>query len=165
MIAVARDEAFCFYYPENLELLVEEGAEVEFFSPLRGERPSASAAAVYLGGGYPELHGQTLASNTDLWRALKDMHAANKPIYAECGGFMVLTEGLTDSEVTPGPWQACCLELQDERQVGRPGLPARDGSAAQSAGEPGESLRGHEFRYSTWDVDATATVERRQRGK
>ena len=70
---------------------------MEFFSPLRGERPSASAAGVYLGGGYPELHGQALASNTDLWRALKDMHAANKPIYAECGGFMVLTEGLTDS--------------------------------------------------------------------
>ena len=91
IIAVARDEAFCFYYPENLELLIEEGAKVEFFSPLRGERPDTHAAGVYLGGGYPELHGPALASNTGLWSALKDLHAADVPIYAECGGFMVLT--------------------------------------------------------------------------
>ena len=63
MIAVARDEAFCFYYPENLELLAAAGASVEFFSPLRGERPSSGAAGVYLGGGYPELHGAALAAN------------------------------------------------------------------------------------------------------
>ena len=53
VVAVARDEAFCFYYPENLELLAEAGAIIEFFSPLHGERPSANADGVYLGGGYP----------------------------------------------------------------------------------------------------------------
>jgi cobyrinic acid a,c-diamide synthase len=157
VIAVARDEAFCFYYPENLELLVEEGAQVEFFSPLRGERPSGSAAAVYLGGGYPELHGQTLACNTDLWRALKDMHAANKPIYAECGGFMVLTEGLTDSAGHTWPMAGLL-----------PGLTKMSGKLAALGYRyatalrpnllvnPGESVRGHEFRYSTWERDTTA---------
>lgn len=159
VIAVARDEAFCFYYPENLELLVEEGAQIEFFSPLRGERPSASAAAVYLGGGYPELHGQTLASNTALWRVVKDMHADNKPIYAECGGFMVLTEGLTDSAGHTWPMAGLL-----------PGLTKMSGKLAALGYRyatalrpnllvnPGQSLRGHEFRYSTWERDITATV-------
>ncbi len=158
VIAVARDEAFCFYYPENLELLVEEGAQVEFFSPLRGERPSASAAAVYLGGGYPELHGQTLASNTDLWRALKDMHAANKPIYAECGGFMVLTEGLTDSAGHTWPMAGLLPGLT--KMSGKlAALGYRHATALRPnlLANPGESLRGHEFRYSTWERDTTAT--------
>jgi cobyrinic acid a,c-diamide synthase len=159
VIAVARDEAFCFYYPENLELLVEEGAQVEFFSPLRGERPSASAAAVYLGGGYPELHGQTLASNTDLWRALRDMHAANKPIYAECGGFMVLTEGLTDSAGHTWPMAGLLPGLT--KMSGKlAALGYRHATALRPnlLANPGESLRGHEFRYSTWERDTTATA-------
>jgi cobyrinic acid a,c-diamide synthase len=159
VIAVARDEAFCFYYPENLELLVEEGAKVEFFSPLRGERPSASAAAVYLGGGYPELHGQTLASNTDLWRALKDMHAADKPIYAECGGFMVLTEGLTDSAGHTWPMAGLLPGLT--KMSGKlAALGYRHATALRPnlLANPGESLRGHEFRYSTWERDTTATA-------
>jgi cobyrinic acid a,c-diamide synthase len=159
VIAVARDEAFCFYYPENLELLIEEGAQVEFFSPLRGERPSASASAVYLGGGYPELHGRTLASNTDLWRALQDLHAANKPIYAECGGFMVLTEGLTDSAGHTWPMAGLLPGLT--RMSGKlAALGYRYATALRPnlLANPGESLRGHEFRYSTWERDITATV-------
>ena len=98
VIAVARDDAFCFYYPENLELLMEAGAAIEFFSPLQGEQPSPNAAGVYLGGGYPELHASELASNVGLWHALKDLRARDAPIYAECGGFMVLTQGLIDGE-------------------------------------------------------------------
>ncbi len=159
VIAVARDEAFCFYYPENLELLVEAGAQVEFFSPLRGERPGASAAAVYLGGGYPELHGPALASNAGLWDCLRAMHAADRPIYAECGGFMVLTEGLTDSAGRTWPMAGLL-----------PGLTKMSGKLAALGyrhaialrpnllANTGESLRGHEFRYSTWERD-TATTE------
>lgn len=161
VIAVARDAAFCFYYPENLELLVEEGAEVAFFSPLRGERPGASAAAVYLGGGYPELHGQMLASNTDLWRALEDMHGDDKPIYAECGGFMVLTEGLTDS--TGRTWPMAGLLPGFARMSGKlAALGYRHATALRThlLAEPGESLRGHEFRYSTWERDTANTGDR-----
>ena len=160
VIAVARDEAFCFYYPENLELLVEAGADVEFFSPLRSERPSEAAAGVYLGGGYPELHGRVLASNTDLWRALRDMHAADKPIFAECGGFMVLTEGLTDSE--GHSWPMAGLLPGSTRMTGKlAALGYRHATALKPnlLAEPGESLRGHEFRYSTWVRDANMTGE------
>jgi cobyrinic acid a,c-diamide synthase len=159
VIAVARDEAFCFYYPENLELLVEAGAEVEFFSPLRGERPSGAAAGVYLGGGYPELHGPALASNADLWRVLKDMHADNKPIFAECGGFMVLTEGLTDSEGHTWPMAGLLPGLT--RMTGKlAALGYRHATALKQnlLAEPGESLRGHEFRYSTWVREAGAVA-------
>jgi cobyrinic acid a,c-diamide synthase len=155
VIAVARDEAFCFYYPENLELLVEEGANVEFFSPLRGERPAANAAGVYLGGGYPELHGPALASNTGLWSSLKGLHAADAPIYAECGGFMVLTEGLTDSE--GHSWPMAGLLPGFARMSGKlAALGYRYATALRPnlLAEPGDSLRGHEFRYSSWVRDA-----------
>jgi cobyrinic acid a,c-diamide synthase len=155
IIAVARDEAFCFYYPENLELLIEEGAKVEFFSPLRGERPAANAAGVYLGGGYPELHGPALASNTGLWNALKDLHAADAPIYAECGGFMVLTEALTDSD--GHEWPMAGLLRGFARMSGKlAALGYRHATALRSnlLVESGDSLRGHEFRYSSWIRDA-----------
>jgi cobyrinic acid a,c-diamide synthase len=154
IIAVARDEAFCFYYPENLELLIEEGAAVEFFSPLRGERPDMRAAGVYLGGGYPELHGPALASNTGLWSVLNDMHAADVPIYAECGGFMVLTEGLTDSE--GHSWPMGGLLPGFARMSGKlAALGYRHATALRSnlLAEPGDTLRGHEFRYSSWVRD------------
>ena len=158
IIAVARDEAFCFYYPENLELLIEAGAAVEFFSPLRGERPEMRAAGVYLGGGYPELHGSALASNTGLWNALKDMHAADVPIYAECGGFMVLTEGLTDSE--GHSWPMGGLLPGFARMNGKlAALGYRHATALRSnlLAEPGDTLRGHEFRYSSWVRDTNVT--------
>jgi cobyrinic acid a,c-diamide synthase len=154
VIAVARDEAFCFYYPENLELLIEAGAAVEFFSPLRGERPDPGAAGVYLGGGYPELHGPALASNTGFWGALKDMHAADLPIYAECGGFMVLTAGLTDSDGRT--WSMGGLLPGFARMSGKlAALGYRHATALRSnlLAEPGEALRGHEFRYSSWVRD------------
>jgi len=158
IIAVARDEAFCFYYPENLELLTEEGATVEYFSPLRGERPGANAAGVYLGGGYPELHGPALASNTGLWSALKDLHAADVPIYAECGGFMVLTEALTDSE--GHRWPMAGLLPGFARMSGKlAALGYRHATALRPnlLAETGDSLRGHEFRYSSWVRDADTT--------
>jgi cobyrinic acid a,c-diamide synthase len=154
VLAVARDEAFCFYYPENLELLTEEGAAVEFFSPLRGERPGAAAAGVYLGGGYPELHSRALAANTQLWHLLTDMHAADLPIYAECGGFMVLTEGLTDAD--GHTWVMGGLLPGFARMSGKlAALGYRHATAlrANLLAEPGESLRGHEFRYSSWVRD------------
>jgi cobyrinic acid a,c-diamide synthase len=160
IIAVARDQAFCFYYPENLELLIEAGAKVEFFSPLRGEWPAANAAGVYLGGGYPELHGPALASNTGLWSALKELHAADAPIYAECGGFMVLTEALTDSD--GHRWTMAGLLPGFARMSGKlAALGYRHATALRSnlLAEPGDSLRGHEFRYSSWVLGANVVAD------
>lgn len=96
-IAVARDSAFSFLYPANLELLRALGAGLLFFSPLTdGDLPEADA--VYLPGGYPELHLERLAGNAGMKAALHAHHARGKPIVAECGGMLYLLESLADSE-------------------------------------------------------------------
>jgi cobyrinic acid a,c-diamide synthase len=155
VLAVARDDAFCFYYPENLELLAAAGAAIEFFSPLHGERPSAAAAGVYLGGGYPELHAKALTANTGLWDSLQGFRERNAPIYAECGGFMVLTEALIDAEERR--WPMAGLIPGVTRMTGKLaalGYRRATASHANLLVDAGEVLRGHEFRYSTWTCDA-----------
>jgi cobyrinic acid a,c-diamide synthase len=154
VLAVARDAAFCFYYPENLELLVDAGAEIEFFSPIQGEYPSARASGVYLGGGYPELHGRALASNTALWRALEDLRSAGAPIYAECGGFMALTQRLIDLDGNEWPMAGLIpgiVRMSDKLMA----LGYRTATAlrANPIADAGQTLRGHEFRYSSWEID------------
>jgi cobyrinic acid a,c-diamide synthase len=154
IIAVARDAAFCFYYPENLELLTEAGAAIEFFSPLLGEAPCPDAAGIYLGGGYPELHCAVLASNAGLWRALKELRARDAPIYAECGGFMVLTEGLIDRDGRRWPMAGLIpgvARMTDKLAA----LGYRHAVALRPnlLADGGDALRGHEFRYSTWVRD------------
>ena len=154
VLAVARDAAFCFYYPENLELLADAGAEIEFFSPLRGEYPGPLACGVYLGGGYPELHGRVLAANTGLWECLRDLEAGGSPIYAECGGFMVLTQRLIDLEGNEWPMAGV---IPGVVRMGNAlaALGYRNATAVRSnlIADAGETVRGHEFRYSAWLVD------------
>jgi cobyrinic acid a,c-diamide synthase len=154
IIAVARDDAFCFYYPENLELLIEAGADIEFFSPLQGERPAANAAGVYLGGGYPELHAAELAANVGLWHALETLRLRDAPIYAECGGFMALTQGLVDREGRRWPMAGLIpgvARMTDKLAA----LGYRHATALSRnlLADGGDVLRGHEFRYSTWICD------------
>jgi len=86
-IAVARDSAFSFYYPESLDALTAAGARLEFFSPLSDRLPACDG--VYLGGGFPELHASRLSANAGLWEGLR-AHALHGAIYAECGGLMAL---------------------------------------------------------------------------
>lgn len=92
-IAIARDEAFCFIYPANLDCLVELGATVEFFSPLH-DKALPEADAYWLPGGYPELHLEEISKNTAMHDALRAAFNANKPILAECGGMMALSESI-----------------------------------------------------------------------
>lgn len=96
-IAIARDAAFCFLYPANLALLHEAGAELVFFSPLAGD-PLPDCDAVWLPGGYPELHLQTLSARVDLHAALRAHRDAGKPLLAECGGFLFALDVLTDRD-------------------------------------------------------------------
>lgn len=131
-IAVARDEAFCFIYPANIEWLQEQGAEVLFFSPLAGEAVPKDADAVWLPGGYPELHTQAL-SESKSWDSLRDFIEADKPVLAECGGMMVLGEsihGVAMAGVLP-----CDFVMQDKLA----GLGYR---------EEEKGVRGHEFHHS-----------------
>ena len=92
-IAVARDEAFSFYYEDNLELLQEMGAELVFFSPVH-DRTIPRADGLLLGGGYPELHAKALADNETMKEQIRELASEGMPILAECGGFMYLQQSL-----------------------------------------------------------------------
>lgn len=97
-IAVARDLAFAFAYPHLLEGWREAGAELAFFSPLEDEAPDPRADAVYLPGGYPELHAGRLAGNHAFLQGLQGAAERGAAVYGECGGYMVLGTGLVDGE-------------------------------------------------------------------
>jgi cobyrinic acid a,c-diamide synthase len=144
-IAIAQDAAFAFIYPANLDCLRQLGAELVFFSPLADQPIPPQADAVYLPGGYPELHAVRL-SEAGLWQAsLRDAHAAELPILAECGGMMVLTESLTDQQGRSWPM----LGLLPGRVVMQQRLAALGAQAL--ATEQGE-LRGHTFHYSRFET-------------
>ena len=91
-IAIARDEAFCFYYKANLEMLEEAGLELVPFSPLRDEKLPENTSGLILGGGYPELYGERLSANRTLLAEIRERLEAGLPCIAECGGFMYLHE-------------------------------------------------------------------------
>ena len=96
-IAVAQDVAFAFAYPHLLDGWRAAGAEIRLFSPLADEAPAADADSLYLPGGYPELHAGRLAANRRFLDGLR-RHAADRPVYGECGGYMVLGDGLIDAD-------------------------------------------------------------------
>jgi cobyrinic acid a,c-diamide synthase len=100
-IGVARDEAFCFYYTDNLELLEQSGAELVEFSPLKDPVPPG-LDGLYIGGGYPELHAAALAENAGTRETIRELAGSGTPIYAECGGLMYLAEALQlDADTYP----------------------------------------------------------------
>lgn len=102
VIGVARDAAFSFIYESNLQLLRDMGADIRFFSPLLdAELPEADG--LWLPGGYPELHASSLAANNAMRESIKGFYDANKPILAECGGFLYCLQTLTDLEETQYP--------------------------------------------------------------
>ncbi len=157
-IGVARDLAFAFLYPANLDLLRALGAELVFFSPLNDKEPPA-VDSLYLPGGYPELHLDTLASNQTMLAGLRRHYRAGKPLYAECGGMLYTLESLTD---TAGR-RAELLGLLSGHAV----LQAqRVGLGMQAAPLPEGELRGHTFHHSRLETPlAPLTHGVRQRGE
>lgn len=99
-IAVARDEAFAFAYPLVLDGWRRQGVEISFFSPLDDEAPASDADAVFLPGGYPELHAYRLASAERFLDGIRDAAKDGKTVYGECGGYMVLGRGMRDADGT-----------------------------------------------------------------
>ena len=150
-IAVASDEAFCFYYADNLDLLRDAGAELVTFSPLRDAELPRDVQGLYLGGGYPELYAVQLARNLPLLHAIRARHAAGMPIYAKCGGLMALLEHLIDlqgqthtlASLIPGT-----ARMQAHLTMGYRYVTAQCDTPLLRAGE---QTRGHEFHYSDWD--------------
>jgi cobyrinic acid a,c-diamide synthase len=151
-VAVAQDEAFAFYYPENLEILAGLGAEVVPFSPLRDAALPSGTCGVYLGGGYPELHATSLAANRPLRDALRTADAAGMPIYAECGGLMYLTHGLREADGSCHAWVGLVPGWTTmARTKPRVGYVAGMLASCSALGTTGEPLRGHVFHRSALD--------------
>ncbi len=150
-IAFAQDAAFSFRYEDNLALLRQAGAELLPFSPLSDRELPPGTQAIYLCGGFPELYAGELAANDSLQAQIRQAAAAGLPIYAECGGLMYLTETLIDGEgrsypmagVLPGQSRMTSRLTMGYRTV--------EAHAAHWLLRPGETLRGHEFHYSSWD--------------
>ncbi|MFP4147357.1 MAG: cobyrinate a,c-diamide synthase [Halorhodospira sp.] len=139
-IGVARDAAFAFIYRANLELLEAMGAEVVPFSPLR-DTALPPCDALWLPGGYPELHAAALAANGGLRAAIHEHHQAGKPILAECGGLMYCAEVLVDGKGMAHPMLGLL--------PGRAEMAARlTGIGLQSLTRPDGELRGHTFHHS-----------------
>ena len=148
-IGIARDQAFCFYYQDNFDLLRASGAELVFFSPLEDPTLPEGLDGLYFGGGFPELFAEKLARAEILKEQIRSFVRDGKPIYAECGGLMFLTEELIDLEGKHYPMVGAVpgrvfmtekLQACGYREV----VVQSDSILAQK----GEILRGHEFHWS-----------------
>lgn len=147
VIAVAKDEAFCFYYEDNLLMLQENGAKITYFSPLHDTKLPDCCDALLIGGGYPELYAGELSRNVNMRNAIKQAIDTGMPIVAECGGFMYLHESITDKDGIRHPMvgviPATCsykgklvrfgyVEIQENKSCFLP---------------EGQLIKGHEFHY------------------
>jgi cobyrinic acid a,c-diamide synthase len=140
-IAVARDAAFCFIYAANLDTLRDLGAELVFFSPLV-DAALPACDALWIPGGYPELHAQTITNNTALRDSLAAHIAAGKPVWAECGGMMALFDTLVTLDgVRHAQWGLLPGEVTMHKRLA--------GLGPQQLALRSGTLRGHTFHYST----------------
>ena len=143
-IGIAQDQAFCFYYAVNLSLLEQAGAELVPFSPLTDALPE-NLNGLYIGGGYPELYGEQLSENVGVRDAIANFCCSGRPVYAECGGLMYLSQGLLGQQTYPFVgilpfWIKMGKRVKlGYRQVDMVG---------SYGGFPQQSARGHRFHYS-----------------
>ena len=165
-VGVARDEAFCFYYEENLELLEKMGARIKFFSPIH-DRKIPEVSRLIIGGGYPELYAKELSENVSMRDSIKKAADLGMPILAECGGFLYLQEKLKDKEggeydmvgaLSGSSFMTDKLShfgyVSVSRALDNPYLTEQD------------RVRGHEFHYyDTTDNGEAATVTKLSSGR
>ena len=153
-LGLAHDEAFHFYYPDNLEALEASGCELIRFSPIHDSGVPERVDGLYIGGGYPEEYAGALSANRGMLQSIKDFSDSGKPVYAECGGLMLLSQGIETTDgrrfemvgLLPG-WTRMLDRL---RSLGYVEVTLQDESLF---GEPGQKLRGHEFHYSVLTDD------------
>ncbi len=150
-IAVAKDKAFCFYYPDNIEILKQWGARVVEFSPLGGDTLPEDVDGLYLGGGYPEIFASKLTDNKPLLNQIKSLSDKGMPIYAECGGFMFLCDQMSGMEESKAYTMSGCFDFKVQMSKKLRSLGYREITLTQDTiiGNKGDVLRGHEFHYSS----------------
>jgi cobyrinic acid a,c-diamide synthase len=158
-LAVAYDRAFSFYYEDNLDLLRDAGAEIIRFSPLGDAKIPDHADAVYIGGGYPELHAAALSANSSMRESVRAWVEAGKPLYAECGGLMYISQGIRDFDNKL--FAMAGVFPFETRMMKRPRLGYREIALNEDCilGSRGEKYRGHEFHYSEIDEVQVRSAE------
>ncbi|MTI82049.1 MAG: cobyrinate a,c-diamide synthase [Firmicutes bacterium] len=147
-LAVARDEAFNFYYQDSLDYLEELGAELVYFSPIK-DKTLPQADGIILGGGFPEVFLPDLSSNYLIKNAVKDFVMQGKPVYAECGGFMYLCETISDMDGKTYPGVGLVPgEVEMKNRLSALGYV--NGTIQNNCllGEKGDRIKGHEFHWS-----------------
>lgn len=165
-LGIARDRAFCFYYEENLKMLENAGAEPVYFSPLKDSSLPDDIDGIYFGGGYPELYADELGRNHIFINILKEAVNSGIPIFAECGGFMYLQEGIYDKEgcfhsmagVLSGTSSQCdrlvrfgyiTLECEEDNVLCKKGI----------------RMKAHEFHYSNSTENGSSFTARKPGGR
>ena len=147
-LAIAKDEAFHFYYANNIDWLRAEGCELIPFSPLHSRSLPTDLDAILLGGGFPELFGSVLADNSGLRRELKHAVDSGVPCYAECGGLMLLADALVDVDGRRFPMAGCVPgEVVMTRGLQHFGY-------CTATERSGVAHNGHEFHHSAWRGEA-----------
>ena len=156
-VAVGRDAAFCFIYAANVQCLTHMGARVVFFSPLH-DAALPQCDAVWLPGGYPELHAAQIAANTGMQASLRAHVGAGKPLWAECGGMMALMESIALADGSTAPlWGLLPGQVTMQKRLAALG--------PQQLAVAGHTLRGHTFHYSTCDSSATVVARTARPGE
>jgi cobyrinic acid a,c-diamide synthase len=148
-LGIARDAAFSFYYPDNLEMLTGAGAELTPFSPLDDSELPADLDGIYFGGGYPEVHAEQLAANAAMRAAVANFAASGGAIYAECGGLMYLGRSLKTLDGSQFPMTGV-LPIDTAMLPSLKTLGYAEVALAGDSlwGHAGDVCRGHEFHYS-----------------
>lgn len=139
-VAVAYDEAFCFYYRDNLQLLEDMGAKIRFFSPLRDKTLPENTDFLYIGGGYPEVFEERLRANKEMIQSIRDYCKSGKVYMAECGGFMYLMM----CDIIKG-------SMENKGHLVRFGYITVTGTQDTLLAPAGTAIRCHEFHY--YDTD------------
>lgn len=148
-IGVARDRAFSFYYQDNLDLLQQHGATLESFSPISDRCLPPDLDALYLAGGYPELYAEQIGGNSALLSAIRRFVESGRPVYAECGGMILLSRQLTTRDGATHPMAgALPFEIEMTGRLVNFGYAEVQLTEDCLLGNAGMTIRGHSFHYS-----------------
>ena len=147
-VGVPSDHAFSFYYEDNLDLLREQGAEIVWFSPMTDSSLPSGLDALYLGGGYPELHAKQLSDNRRMLEEVRAFAASGRPVYAECGGMLYLSESLSVEEGSYGMAGVLPLSMQMTDRLVHFGYVTVEFTEDCLLGRKGTVVRGHSFHHS-----------------